>query len=74
MKYFKWNYNDGKFNFGGIAKVYNGLNLALFPSSKGFVNAFHSAYKGHSIKEMDSISLANFTKEEIKAEPEMRNN
>lgn len=69
MKYFKWNYNDGKFNFGGIAKVYNGLNLTLFSSSKGFINAFHRAYKGHSIKELDSICLANFTKEEIKAGP-----
>lgn len=64
MKYIKWNYNDGNFNFGGTTKVYNGLNLVLFSSTNAFRNAFHLAYKGHSIKELGSISLANFTKSE----------
>jgi len=65
MKYFLWNYNDGKFNFNGIAKVYNGLNLALYSSTNGFYKAFHTFYKGHSIKELGSICLGNFSKEEI---------
>ena len=65
MRDFLWNYNDGKFNFGGIAKVYNGLNLVLFSSTNAFYNAFHRAYKGHSIKELGSICLDNFSKEEI---------
>lgn len=64
MKYFKWNYNNGKFNFGGIAKVYNGLNPVVFTGTNAFYNAFHRAYKGHSIKELE-IDLRYFTKEEV---------
>lgn len=49
---FKWIYDDGQNRFEGTAKFYSGFNPIKLTSSKGFVNAFHKAYPGRSIKDI----------------------
>ena len=57
MKTYKWNYDDGLFNFSGTFKFFNGFNAVKLSQSKCFKNAFHRTYPGKKISELNAIKL-----------------
>ena len=80
FKWFKWEYNDGKFRFGGNVKFFNGFNAVKLVQMKAFKTAFTLVYPGKNMPladiakisaeeltmEKDSMTLEGFQLEEMK--------